>query len=204
MTDDESNADVALRQAERVVDQQLQTLSDIDSKAVRLLRLDVILIGLTISLVSAVTRLGVSPRTFWNLYFLGGGLSLLTSTVTAAVTYTESHNRVGPSGRDVRRIVSGTYSTRRVKLGLARSYAGWIQSNHETNARSVPSLTVSVVTHVLAFVFASVGVVESLFGALSPLVGAVPVVSAVILIERTGLSLQLRRVLSDEAGRDNK
>lgn len=194
MSDDESPADIALEQAERVVDAQQAALSDINTKAIKLLRLDVVLIGAVVSVVSIVARTDVATEAISSGYTITGGLLLLGSTVTAALTYTTSQNKAGPSGTDIARMVSGDFDSQQVRIGLARSYATWIQENYETNVWNVPFLTASIVSLVSAFVFFAFGLVDSVVGGLPRTTFVAPVLLTILLAVQTNLYGQVVRV----------
>ncbi|WP_313692866.1 hypothetical protein [Halorarum halobium] len=190
----EESVDLALEQARRVVDDQLQTLSDIDSKAIKILRLNVVLIGAAVSILSVSVRSNGFPSArLVNGYTVVGGMLLLSSTLTAAATYTASTVKAGPSSSDVWRMISGKYDPDAVKQGLAGSYADWIDRNYRTNVKNAPVLTTTILSLAIAFICFSVGVVEAVRGPLPVATVVVIPVLVGVSVRRTGLINQIRR-----------
>lgn len=195
----EESVDLALEQAQRVVDDQLQTLSDIDSKAIKILRLNVVLIGAAVSILSISVRSNGFPNArLLNGYTVVGGVLLLSSTLTAAATYTASTVKAGPSSSDIRKMISGEYDSDAVKQGLAGSYADWIDRNYRTNVKNAPLLTTTILSLAIAFICLSIGVVEVVRGPLPVATVVVIPILVVVSVWRTGLISQIRRVRRED------
>lgn len=194
MSDEEEAAELALEQAQRVIDVQIRTLNEIDTKAIKLLSLNAVLIGAGVSVVSVAVRSSAYPaEALSNWYTVGGGALLLASTITAALAYTASTTKAGPSANDIRRMVSGRYEQSAVTTGLARSYADWVELNYRENVRNTPLLTVSILTLVLSFVSLTVGTAESIAGPVPGWVSSLLLAVAGVLSRSTGVFEQIRR-----------
>lgn len=162
---------VALEEARRTVDKQNEVLNNIDDKAARILRINLVVIGLLLTGLSVATRSdggqSESARELLpvvaNIYTELGVLALLLSTALAALTYTASASRIGLSGNSLRQIVfEGNAPDRKRLRGLANSYASWIESNYETNAYNAPLATGTLLLLVYAVTLLVLGGIETL------------------------------------------
>lgn len=162
---------VALEEARRTVDKQNEVLNNIDDKAARILRINLVVIGLLLTGLSVATRndggQSESVRELLpavaNIYTELGVLALLLSTALAALTYTASVSRIGLSGNSLRQIVfEGNAPDRKRLRGLANSYASWIESNYKTNAYNAPLATGTLLLLVYAVTFLVLGGIETL------------------------------------------
>lgn len=94
MTDDwpDERREVAYTEARAVMDAQNATMTDIDDKAMRTVRLNAVLLGLL------VTGIQFAPGTFHAGFLEMGFALLILSTVCGIVTYNESNLFVGLQG----------------------------------------------------------------------------------------------------------
>lgn len=151
-------------EAQRTVNEQVQTLNDIDTKANKILRLNVLLIGSLLTIVSITLQ---SPDRFPQLAtlinpytILGTGL-LLMSTALAALTYTASTNRVGISANDLLKLtVENDYSEVQVLDTIViEGYPNWIKFNDKTNIINSLYITLTILALIYAISSFSVGIV---------------------------------------------
>lgn len=97
--------DVTYEEARRVVEYQLNSVSDIDTKAAHTLRVLFVLFGLLITassmLINSVFQQAgpdvETAKQFINTFTVGGVVLLLSSLFVAIWTYNETHTRSGPS-----------------------------------------------------------------------------------------------------------
>lgn len=151
---------VSREEARATVDHQIRTINDVDAKAVRVLRVNVVLAGLVLTGVSVAVRSGREVGvTILNGYLVSGLGFLLLSTALAAVTYTASSMRPGIGPDDLRSILHSNYSADQVRTGLIEGYAHWMEFNRATNLRNAPLLTATIVLLVWALGFVAAGVV---------------------------------------------
>jgi hypothetical protein len=161
---------VAHEEAHRTVDNQIQTLDDIDGKAARILRLNLVLLGIVLtglSVASPTQAAGNSPvvySDFANQYNIAGITFLLLSTGVAAVTYTASSLRAGTGPGDLVDILDNDFTDRQNLEGLVESYAGWIEYNYKVNAKNAPLGTLTLLLLVIAMTLLSLGVKKALTG----------------------------------------
>jgi hypothetical protein len=196
VTGDESNAELALKQGQRVVDEQRQFLAEIDTKAVKILRLNVLLIGIAVSVLSISSRSGTVPTAILlNGYTVTGGVLFLSSTTAAGTAYTRSNVTVGPSSSALDQLASTNTTPTLVKTGLAKSYAEWVEQNWRAIERTRPLVVTSITTLLTALVFVATGITEIVLGTLPPMVFAVPFAACLVVGWRTSLFAELRAFL---------
>jgi hypothetical protein len=157
-------------EAHRVVDNQVQTLGDIDDKAARILRINLVLLSILITGFSIASNPEVANsttidlETLVNRYSLAGFVLLLLSTATAIITYTASNMRVGLRGSDLQSILDDDYTPQQNLEGIVESYAGWIQDNFETNAKNAPLGTLTLLFLLYSMVSFALGLKAGLTG----------------------------------------
>jgi len=163
-------AKIAREEAHRTIDSQIQTLDDIDSKAARLLRLNLILLGIVLTGLSLAapaesgTNVPIAYADLANRYNVAGVILLLFSTGVAAVTYTASSLQAGAGPEDLKQMINNDYSDRENLEGLVESYAEWIQYNYTVNAKNAPLGTLTLLLLILAMVAFSLGVKNAISG----------------------------------------
>ena len=108
---------MAREEAHRTVDNQVGTLNDIDDKAARLLRVNLVVLGIILTGLS-VSFEGASEPTvtvlsnLMNSYTTVGLILLFGSTIVAGLTLTASHMRAGMSGQNLVAMLWNDYSDR--------------------------------------------------------------------------------------------
>lgn len=125
-------------EARETVAGQREILNDVDEKASRILRLNVLLLGVAISALSIVVRLQVPEarsmlESLVNVYTRLGIVGLVLSTALAAWTYTASEMDVGLDHENVRRLLEAEFSSSEYRELLVKNYAIRITS---TTART--------------------------------------------------------------------
>lgn len=136
--------DIAREEAHRTIDNQIETLDDIDNKAAKIMRLNLILLGVLLTGISVVASNNpsnefiLSTASVLNIYSISGLVCILISTVLAAFTYTATSQRAGMSGRDIANMTSNHYTPIENYRGLVESYSRWMQYNFKVNTRSAP------------------------------------------------------------------
>ncbi|WP_281193520.1 hypothetical protein [Halorubrum sp. F4] len=146
---------------------QVERLREIDTKAIEILKANLVLIGIVVTGGSIVVQTEFDLGGFLNPFTLAGGVLLLVSTGVAAVTYTASDLRGGLSIADVDAVIAaegansgGDTSDREPGFDerLLRSYAEWIDYNARVTAVNDLLATVTVLLVFLAFVYVVAGV----------------------------------------------
>lgn len=134
LDEDREIADLALSEGRETLNKQLDALSDIDTKAAKILRINAVLLGIIVSGMSvAVSNSVLRPNgELFNAY-TGIGLALLLSSIAfSALTYAASDSVVGVSRSDVDTLVNGDHPGLPTKEGLAVAFGEWIEFNSET------------------------------------------------------------------------
>ena len=108
---------VLREEANLTVERQLDTLADIDDKANRILRLNVLLVGVVVSALSIASQLDAGSKAsgpvigqFRNTYVELGVASLVVSTALAAITYSATEYDVGVSADNVKKLLAADLS----------------------------------------------------------------------------------------------
>lgn len=200
--------EISREEAQRTIDRQIETLDDIDDKAVKILRLNLVLIGILltgISIASSEYGDGFGTlQTVFNWYISAGLLSIIASTALAAFTYTASSKRGGMSSRDIKELVENDLPPETNLEGIVESYADWIQYNYEVNTKNAPLGTGILLLLLYGLILVAVGVYhgfveETGYGTIVAVIGIL-----LLCTWRSGIVSQTRRYFrhSDADPRD--
>ena len=137
---------------------QVQRLGEIDSKAIEILKANLLLIGLVVTGGSVLIQTDLPVDTFINLFTITGGLLLLGSTGLSAVTYTASNLRGGLDSEAVEAAVAADDDSAAFETQLLRSYAQWIEYNARVTAVNDLLATITVLLVFVAFVYVVAGI----------------------------------------------
>ncbi|GAA0309897.1 hypothetical protein [Halarchaeum salinum] len=194
--------EIAREEAQRTIDSQSQTLNDIDNKAARILRVNLVLLGIILTGISIALNARPSQASaasvlvdFVNGYTIVGIILLLGSTAVAAVTYTASDLRTGMSGKDLRAMLDNDYTDRQNVEGLVESYSHWIEHNFRTNARNAPLGTLTLLLLVYAMTALALGTVQAATGHVGGVLLLISAALNLVLTWYTRFHRQVRRVL---------
>ncbi|QLH79386.1 hypothetical protein HZS55_19715 [Halosimplex rubrum] len=191
-------------EARETVDNQVATLNDIDTKASRILRLNIVLIGVLVSAASIAAKAGSGNQSgitavepFLNVYMQTGVGALVGSTAFAAMTYTTSELDVGLSSNNLKTLLESDFSRTDIEELVVKNYIVRINFNRSTNIRNIPLIQLTILLVIAAIVSFSLGLYTAVIGPVSPwLLGTALALLATVTIV-SGLPTQLRR-----AGRD--
>lgn len=139
--------EITYEEARSVLEAQNDTMADIDTKAMRTVRFDVLLIGL---LVGAAQVSG--PDVFHTGSLLLAVGAFLTSILLGVGTYNESNLYLGPDGPYVESHSQGSASQNRWDLALLQLFAGMISENSNRIERNSWLLTWTLGTLALGVV----------------------------------------------------
>ncbi len=141
---------------------QVDRLQEIDSKAIEILKANVLLIGILVTAASILVQTDFEVTAFLNPFTVTGGVLLFVSTGLAGVTYTASNLRGGLDADAVERAIAGheRRSEKAFEKRLLRSYGRWIEYNAQVTAVNdiLVSVTVLLVIVSFAYVVAGIGV----------------------------------------------
>jgi len=142
---------IAREEANRVIDHQIQTLTDIDNKASDTLRYSILFLGLLLTALSLVVRTDIGPTGVGSempsiLLYLSvgllfiGTLAILVTVILSIWTYMGTEFKPGPSYRDMERYARKKYTEEEWLILLVRSSPNWIKANARSNNQDATSL----------------------------------------------------------------
>lgn len=130
-----------------------------DTKAVRILRSTLLLIGLVLT---ALSISGQSPSfdisRFVNYYTLSGMLSLILAVTVAATSYIVSSYEAGIGHGDLQSTRRERYTDIQLHENLASGYADWIQYNQNVVKYNPTLVTVTLILLIGAMGLLTVGI----------------------------------------------
>lgn len=179
----------------RTVDHQLDTLDDIDTKAMKILRVNILLVGFILTAFTfGVEEFDTEAVLQFGNEFVGIGISaLLISSALAAFVYTASDTEAGMKYSYIHKAIDADLTNEEFEIGAANSYANWIEFNDETIIRNAPIITLTSFLVIVGIVNLSIGVYRGLDGAYPWLIGLAANLSLVGLALKTGIRGQLKR-----------
>ncbi|MGB9966061.1 hypothetical protein [Halobacterium hubeiense] len=193
--------DLLRDEARRTVDQQVATLNDIDEKASRILRVNLVLVGLLVTALSYVSQANdVAVGSFENVYFGGGFVLLVLSSALAGLTYSASEFDAGVGSDNIAKTLSSGVDEPGFEELLLKNYAVRINFNRSTNVRNAPLITGTIVTLIGAIYFLSVGSYHAFYGPVELPVGAASLVVFSAYARFTGLPQQVTTAYRDVRG----
>lgn len=155
-------------EANLTVERQLDTLADIDDKASRMLRLNLLTVGVILSALSIASQLDGGARTgltviggFRNVYVEVGVASLVLSSALAAITYSASENDGGVSAENVTRLLRTDLPLEDAEVLLVKNYVARINFNRSSNVRNIPLITGTIVLAVVGVILLTLGVYQA-------------------------------------------
>jgi len=184
-------------EARETVNVQKETLNDIDTKASKILRLNVLLIGVIVSALSIATQNGGEVDSFVNTYTKLGVGSLVASTALAAITYTASELDVGVSSNNLANLIRADFSLDEAQELLVKNYIVRINFNRSTNIRNIPLITSTVIFVVFAIVFFALGTYEAIIGPVPWWLSGPSLLLLLGLLWVSGLVTQTRQAIED-------
>lgn len=191
-------------EARQTVDAQRETLNDIDTKASRILRLNVALIGILVSITSIATQIGPESESgsigfepYVNVYTEVGIGALVLSTAFAAMTYTASELDVGVSSENLADLLRADFTFDETEELLVKNYIMRINFNRSTNVRNIPLIQMTIILIVSAIVAFVLGIYRGLAGTVPGwlVVAAVGLIVGVVVV--SGLITQVLRAFKD-------
>lgn len=185
---------IVREEAHRTTDEQVSTLADIDNKAVRILRSNLLILSILLTGFSVIAS--ESSRNLDGLvnpFFTVGVVFLLASTVLAAFTYTVSNKRSGMSGRDIKRLLDNDYSPEQNLRGILESYARWIQYNFRMNTKNALLGTSVLLLLIYAIILLTIGVYHAFVTEVGIRGAFATVVVLSVLTWQSGITDQLGR-----------
>ncbi|WP_276301879.1 hypothetical protein [Halorussus lipolyticus] len=186
-----------ITEARETLNHQIQALNDMDTKAVKILRVNVLVIGVLLSALSFGAKSdSLAVTDFWSQYFGIGLVLLLTSSATAALTYRTTDFRAGVDSGNVIQVLDHDVTDEELLRVLTKSYAKWIQYNTEANLRNAPWITLTTITLVASLTYFSLGVYHVALDTVSPFLLAGTNFLLLVVVYLSGFPALARRYVA--------
>jgi len=147
----ERRQEVTYQEARTVIDHQIATLSDIDDKALRTVRLTVVLVGVLATAIELDIVRGLHDE-----FLLFGGVMLFSSVVVGMLTYSESSLFLGPNKSYINTLAANDFDNGAWDEDLLATMGEWIEENG--NIIQVNGILLSVTEGLLLIGLAAVAV----------------------------------------------
>lgn len=121
----EKRLEIIYDQTTKVIEYQYQDLSDIDDKAMRTVRIELIAFGILISGFQLA-----QPQLNTTYLFLGG-MFLLLSLCFGILTYSESDVYYGPNKKYLKQLISNNFEDKSWDIDLLETQTEWIEQNYK-------------------------------------------------------------------------
>lgn len=193
-----SSLEKGVAEARETLDAQIENLNDIDTKAIRILRVNVLLTGIILSALTFSAKTDViSFNKFLNIYFGLGVFLLISSTATAGLTYTASDSRVGMSKPNLQTLIAEDLSDDELNLVLTKSYAKWIQNNQSTEIINSFYSTSTILLLIYAITYIALGVYDALIQQVPFLLEGLSNVALLLMTLASGYPSQISRIIDE-------
>jgi hypothetical protein len=132
-------------EARAVIDHQIDAINDVDDKAAYSLRLNILLLGLLLTISSLMIGNQNTPpiQKFVNPIVGLGVICSGLSIVAAIWAYTSTRTETGPGPNDIELYLEQKYDQEEWLDVLVRNYARWMRQNARSNRRDSSALFVS-------------------------------------------------------------
>lgn len=158
-TDDEEVCKRICKEARDTLDQQIYRNENVDGKALGIFRLNLLLMGLLLSVYTLIVDTDVPEGRFISPWSIGALIFLLISTVFAAMTYTSTSYDVGISVDMIEDSEYGRYeSTVELEESLREMFHEALDHNSEVgqfNAYFITIAIASLLNSIILFVGAT-------------------------------------------------
>lgn len=111
------------------LDHQITSLRNIDDKAVRILRANILFIGLVLTAVSITIRSPIDVLRFLNSHTVLGAVLLLCSCAMAAMTFLVTEYEPGIGANAVTTTAEESLPEKQLYVRLSNGYASWMRYN---------------------------------------------------------------------------
>lgn len=150
-------------EAREVVDNQVDTLSDIDDKAMWTLRIIVLVFGLLLTALTIAVRAEVDTLArFVNPFTVFGTGALVLGLLTSVVAYSHTRFKPGPSSRDIKELLERDLDRGRYRESVLRSYQHWILHNRHSIERDSTLLFLCQMLLVVGIASLAAGIIANI------------------------------------------
>lgn len=139
-------------ESRNVIDHQINDLNDIDDKALRTVRITMVVVGFV---VAAAQIENAEP--IFNPVTTLGSIFLLLSIISGVVTYSASNLDLGPGPSYLSDVIQQANSERKERIEATQSYAYWMYKNEDVVRKNGWYLIITQFLLVVGMVFLAYG-----------------------------------------------
>jgi len=152
-------------EARAVIDHQIDAIDDVDDKAAYSLRLNILLLGLLLTISSIIVGNQSTPsiQTFINPIMGIGVVCSGFSIVSAIWAYTSTRTETGPGPNDLELHLEEKFDEEEWLEILVRNYPRWIRQNAQSNRRDSMALFGSHLFLFLQMGYYALGIVWGMY-----------------------------------------
>lgn len=148
-------------EAREVVDTQIDTLGDLDDKAMWTLRMIVLVFGLLLTAASLAVRAGVELDQYVNPFTATGVAALLGGLLASVGAYSHTQFKAGPSSRDIRTLLSRDVAEDGYRESVLLGYRDWISHNRDSIERDSTLLFVCQLLLIVGIALLAAGILTN-------------------------------------------
>lgn len=187
-------ARLARTEARQTIDEQTQTLSDIDEKAIQIFRINLVIASILMTGLSiSVSNDNSTYDSLITPYTIAGSVLLFLSIILASVTYTSTSERIGIAKDTIEdSILNQEYDYDLVEEEIALAYGTMIRYNYKKNASNALLFTLTLLTAVTAISYLAIGIVD-IYNSVHYSINIVMVVFLIVFGKVSGLYGTIKR-----------
>jgi len=152
---------VVLERTERTLDYQLDTLADIDDKAVKIYRANILFLSIVIGLASIAVRGNGNIQSLINLNSAAGIILILLSLAAGAITYRASDMQGGIDPREIDRTFYEKQNERTSISMIVNKNKKYIEKNDTVLKKNGEYITYTTILTINALAYISMGIFVS-------------------------------------------
>ncbi|ELY41177.1 hypothetical protein [Natronorubrum sulfidifaciens] len=197
-------ARLAREEARETINEQTQTISDIDEKAIQIFRINIVVASILMTGLSiAVSNDLASVSTLITPYTATGSVLLFLSIILAAITYTSTSERVGINKDTIEdSILNQKYDYDLVEEEISKAYGNMIRYNFKKNVSNVLLFTFTLLAAVVAISYMAIGIID-LYDSIHPCINILMLGFVLVFGKFSGLygTTNRWRKMTDPRGR---
>lgn len=143
----------------RTIDRQIQKIHKEDDKAIKISRLNLLVLGVLVSGVSfSIQSTEIVTGDFFNVHLYLGTAAVVLSTVVASMAYTSSTFEMGLGAGPIDDLRSGEIDDAEYFEKLGEEYPAWIRDNHRVHRFNANAITWTLIFSIVGFILLMGGV----------------------------------------------
>ena len=173
-----------------------------DTKAAKIFRMNLILLGLIVSAISLGPQLfdsgpSVEMKSHINIFVEAGVGFLITSTVFAAITYSTTDLDVGLGVDNMTKFLDSSMDTNEANEAMLYGYVRRMNWNHHANVQIAPLLSLTICASVAGIISLTVGVYKVVYGGVPWWLLGISLVFVGSAVYYTGLVSSILRTIEE-------